>query len=252
MRPFMKMFGIEDEEPIDESQSSVARFLPSKEQAVEDIRFYTSMLEPAFIAPGFLTPTQDPMAATPLELLAVQEHGLDHTPQAPIQIRQITTNDLLAGRTSNLESTGAARGLYHRETDSTFDAVEQLRKKPWMLDRAFDAVMDSSDPRDLEDLQFLSSYITSDLPLEEVAEVMQEEVTTNYSPLVDTMLHLAYISRGTARPRAYENLQDNYQPSHRDVTTIQKQAGGYTQEKQRQLDRYVSEYILTYSDSGER
>ena len=246
----MKMFGIADEP--DEGESSVERFIPTKEQAIEDIRYFNRLLEPAFVAPGFLTQSQDPMAGSPLELLAVQEQGLLDSPESPIAIRQITGDDLRAGRTTAQTATGTARGVYQRELPATVDAVSQLRKQPWMLDNAFDAVMESSDPRDLQDLQFLSSYLTSDLSDDEVAQIFQDESTRAYNPLMDTMLHLAYTSRGTTKPAAYSRLQDNYQPSHSDVTAIQRQRGGTTPEKQRQLDRYVSEYILTYSDSGER
>ena len=254
MRPIMRMLGIQDQEPQvrDEGESSVQRFIPTKEQAIEDIRYFNRLLEPAFVAPGFLTPSQDPMAGSPLELLAVQEQGLLNNVEGDIAIRQITDADLDAGRTTNETATGTARGVYQRELPATIDAVNQLRKQPWMLDNAFDAVMDSSDPRDLEDLQFLSQHITSDLNDEQVAKIFQDESTRAYNPLLDTILHLAYVSRGTAKPAAYSRLQDNHQPSHSDVTTIQRQKGGTTQAKQRMLDRYVSEYILTYSDSGER
>ena len=181
MKKIKSMFGFFDEEPVI-GESPIERRIPTKEEAVEDIRFYSGMLEPAFVKKGFLEPSQDPETRSPLELLAVQEQDFidkkgRHSPQSPIRLRQITPNDMEAGRTTNLTATGAARGIYQRQIEPTEDAVNQLRKNPWMMERAFDLVMDSSDPRDLQDLQMLSGLLAPGITDLEVAKVLQEEST---------------------------------------------------------------------------
>lgn len=257
MKKLKNMFGFFDEEP-ETGESSTERFIPTKEKAVEDIRFYTTMLEPAFVKKGFLEASQDSETKSPLELLAVQEQGFIDVnsgkpdPKSLIDLRQLTDEDRLAGRTTNKTATGAARGIYQRQTKATEDAVNQLRKNPWMLDRAFDLIMDSSDPRDLEELQMLSGLLAPGITDLEVAEILQKESTERYSPLIDTMIHLAFSSKGTRKPAAYNRLQDSKKPSHKDITIIQQQRGGASEKKQRQLDRYVEQYINTYSDDGER
>jgi len=259
MKKIKSMFGFFDEEPVI-GESPIERRIPTKEEAVEDIRFYSGMLQPAFVKKGFLEPSQDPETRSPLELLAVQEQDFiskksgKPDPNSLISLRQRTDDDLLLARKTKTKPipTGAARGIYQRQTGATEDAVNQLRKNPWMMERAFDLVMDSSDPRDLQDLQMLSGLLAPGITDLEVAEVLQKESTDRYSPLIDTMIHLAFSSKGTVKPEAYNRLQDNRKPSHKDITVIQKQKGGATKEKQRQLDRYVEQYINTYSDDGER
>lgn len=261
MKKVAKLFGFFDEEPEvgpEIGESPIERRIPTKEEAVEDIRFYSGMLEPAFVKKGFLEPSQDPQTKSPLELLAVQEQGFIDVesgvpdPKSLIDLRQITENDRKAGRTTNLTATGAARGVYQRQTGATADAVAQLRKYPWMMDRAFDLVMDSSDPRDLEELQMLQGLLADGPTDLEIAKFLQKESTERYNPLIDTMVHLAYSSKGNLKPAAYNRLQDNRKPSHKDISVIQKQKGGATSKKQKQLDRYVEQYINTYSDDGER
>ncbi len=239
----------DSEEPTPDTRTSPT--IPTRKKVKEDIRFYNELLEPAFVSPGFLTPSsfgEDRPA--PLELAAIQEQGLDSDLDLEGQIRQRTTEDIREGRDA-YSRTGAARGIYQRELPFTQDAVGQLRKQEWMIDNAFSQILDSGSEEDLSELQFLNSLLKDKtLSDRQLAQKLQDLSSSQYSPLIDTMLHLATTSRGTRAPRAYSNLQQaGMYPDFEDITTIQRQAGGTTDKKRQMLEDYMRRYYYPYSDN---
>lgn len=277
MKKIKNMFGFFDDQG---HEGQYSRTVPPKEQIAEEIRMYSSIIEPAFSMTNAKTGKEEFLAtspvdrnlAVPLEAIAVAEQGLaDDMTNLPATTRQQTGKDLIKYRAAikfnkevdagteegpkkvvpdNFERTGTARGIYQREFPFTVDAVKQLRKYGWMVDNVFAQLIEQGTDKDIEDMQWLNSKLMDESLTDKALAQELQELSVDYNPVIDTVIHLASISKGNPsnpahKPYAYSKLQRDLQGNkadEADVYRIQKYAS--REGKQTKLDKYLENYAV--------
>lgn len=267
------------EEPVKLRDAQYSRTVPPKELIADEIRRYSAMIEPAFSrtnASGkeaFLaTSPVDRNLAVPLEAIAVAEQGLavDMT-NLPATTQQQTGSDLEKYRKAvkhnkavdagteqgpkmkvpdNWERTGVARGIYQREEGFTVDAVKQLRKYDWMIDNVFAQLIEQGTDKDIEDLQFLHSKLKDESLTDTALAKELQKLSVEYNPVIDTVIHLANISKGdpsspASKPYAYSELQRDLRGNKAEESDVYRiQLYAERKGKQQKLDKYLEKYAV--------
>lgn len=223
-----------------------------KIDVARDIEYYSRLFEEPFDIQA--TP-QERIPATVHAL--VQEHGIDRPGSFDYMATQATEGDVTRSLTEAREdlieegveepdqievnrrayqlrlqpgyNTGAAVGLMQRQTNSTAQAVDFLRRNPNFRQQALEATLggmyDDVDYNILsglmEKIAELDSKPTAD---SDIVKQIQAISASGYYPFVDALMSMAETASLRNVKSAYETLSSSESPTYRMITDFQRSA----------------------------